>query len=214
MKIKKIKTSPRHEIIDEKQFREVVASNIVYYRKKFSLTQLQLAENLNYSDKAISKWERGDSLPDVYTLQRLATFFGVTLNDFLTIGRKPREPLTIKTRILISVLAAGLVWLIATAAFVLANMIKPDLVSITWRFFIYAIPLSSIILLVFSLIWGNNKLSFTFFSTLAIGVATSIYLSIFQFYPQSWFIFIALVPVELLGLFWFFLRKLRSTPKE
>lgn len=214
MKYKLAKPPKQLQQLDEKQFREIVASNIIYYRKKFSLTQLQLAEHLNYSDKAISKWERGDALPDIYTLQKLATFFGVTLNDFLTIGRKPRAPLTIKARILISVLSNLLVWLVATAAFVIVNMIKPDLVSVTWRFFIYAIPLSSIILLVFSLIWGNNKLSFLFFSTLAVGVAISIYLSIFHLSPQSWLIFIALIPVELLGLFWFFLRKIRKTPKE
>lgn len=214
MKFKYFKSFSKRETMDENQFREVVASNIVYYRKKYSLTQLQLAEHLNYSDKAISKWERGDALPDAYTLQRLADFFGVTLNDFLTIGRKPREPLTIKARILISALSAGLVWLIATALFIILLLINEEYSSFAWKFFIYAIPLSSIILLIFSLLWGNNKLSFLFFSTLSVGVVTSVYLSVFEIFPQAWLLFVALVPIELLGLFAFFLRKIRKTPKE
>lgn len=202
------------EDLNETLFREVISSNIVYYRKKLGLTQLQLAEHINYSDKAVSKWERGDSMPDAFTLHKLAIFFGVTFNDLLTVGRKPREPLTIKARLLISTLSAGLVWLVATALFVILNLINPEFVTFTWKLFIYAIPLSSIVLLVFSLIWGNNKLSYLFFSTLSIGVVTSMFISIYEFYRLSWLLFIALIPIELLGLFWFFLRKIRSTPKE
>ncbi|MFA5443273.1 MAG: helix-turn-helix transcriptional regulator, partial [Bacilli bacterium] len=131
--------------MDENNFKKIVADNITYYRKKMGLTQLQLAEKMNYSDKAVSKWERAESLPEVYVLQQLATLFGVTLNDFLTVGRKPRTPLTIKSRILISILSAGIVWLIATVIFVLTNLIKPGIGYDTWLLFIYAIPLSSIV---------------------------------------------------------------------
>ncbi|HNY75047.1 MAG TPA: helix-turn-helix transcriptional regulator [Bacilli bacterium] len=200
--------------MNETEFKRIVADNIAFYRKQMGLTQLQLAEKLNYSDKAISKWERGESLPEVYVLHSLASFFGVTLNDFLTVGRKPRTPLTIKTRILISILSAGIVWLVATVIFVLTNLIEPNIDFDIWLVFIYAIPLSSIVLLVFSLLWGNNRLSFAFVTALSVGLTLSIYLSLFKFYPPIWYIFIVLVPIEILALFWFIFRKIRKVPTE
>jgi len=200
--------------MNETEFKRIVADNIAFYRKQMGLTQLQLAEKLNYSDKAISKWERGESLPEVYVLHSLASFFGVTLNDFLTVGRKPRTPLTIKTRILISILSAGIVWLVATVIFVLTNLIEPNIDFDIWLVFIYAIPLSSIVLLVFSLLWGNNRLSFAFVTALSVGLTLSIYLSLFKFYPHIWYIFITLVPIEILALFWFIFRKIRKVPTE
>lgn len=60
--------------MNETEFKRIVADNIAFYRKQMGLTQLQLAEKLNYSDKAISKWERGESLPEVYVLHSLASF--------------------------------------------------------------------------------------------------------------------------------------------
>ncbi|NCA94999.1 MAG: helix-turn-helix domain-containing protein [Epsilonproteobacteria bacterium] len=200
--------------MNETEFKRIVADNIAFYRKQMGLTQLQLAEKLNYSDKAISKWERGESLPEAYVLHALASFFGVTLNDFLTVGRKPRTPLTIKTRILIALLSAGLVWLVATIIFVLTNLVATGLDFDIWLVFIYAIPLSSIVLLVFSLLWGNNRLSFAFVTALSVGLTLSIYLSLFKFYPHIWYIFIALVPIEILALFWFIFRKIRKVPTE
>ncbi len=200
--------------MNETEFKRIVADNIAFYRKQMGLTQLQLAEKLNYSDKAISKWERGESLPEAYVLHALASFFGVTLNDFLTVGRKPRTPLAIKTRILISLLSAGLVWLVSTVIFVLTNLIEPNIDFDIWLVFIYAIPLSSIVLLVFSLLWGNNRLSFAFVTSLAVGLTLSVFLSIFPIYPHIWYIFIALVPIEILALFWFIFRKIRKVPTE
>ena len=44
---------------------QFIADNIAYYRKKMALTQLELAEKLNYSDKSISKWERAEGVPDI-----------------------------------------------------------------------------------------------------------------------------------------------------
>ncbi len=64
-------------------FKRVVAKNLVYFRKKKGLTQQELAKELNYSDKAISKWERGESLPDAYVLYTIAKFYHIGLDDFL-----------------------------------------------------------------------------------------------------------------------------------
>ena len=66
--------------------KQIIAKNIASLRTDSKLTQLELAEKLNYSDKAISKWERGESIPDVITLKAVADLFGVTV-DYLLTGR-------------------------------------------------------------------------------------------------------------------------------
>ena len=60
----------------------IFAQNLIMLRKQMKLTQIELAEKINYSDKAISKWERGESIPDVSVLLNLAKLFGVDI-DFL-----------------------------------------------------------------------------------------------------------------------------------
>lgn len=64
--------------------KDIIAGNIIGLRKKKGLTQAELAAQLGFTDKAISKWERGLSLPDAPTLQELATFFGVDVNYLFT----------------------------------------------------------------------------------------------------------------------------------
>ena len=70
--------------MDGEKLKQQIGSNIASYRKRAGLTQAGLAEKLNYSDKAVSKWERGESIPDVLTLMQLAGQFEVTVNDLLS----------------------------------------------------------------------------------------------------------------------------------
>ena len=58
--------------MDDEKLKKQIGANIISYRKRFQMTQAGLAEKLNYSDKAISKWERGESVPDVLTLMQIA----------------------------------------------------------------------------------------------------------------------------------------------
>ena len=62
--------------------KSIIANNIIELRKSKKWTQIELAEKLNYSDKAISKWERAESLPDVTVLQQIAALFSVSV-DYL-----------------------------------------------------------------------------------------------------------------------------------
>ena len=48
--------------------RSIIANNLVILRRKKEMTQTELAEMLNNSDKAVSKWERGESVPDISVL--------------------------------------------------------------------------------------------------------------------------------------------------
>lgn len=60
---------------------KIIGKNLLKLRKSAKLTQMELAEKFNYSDKSISKWENGESLPSVEILHELSTFYGTTLND-------------------------------------------------------------------------------------------------------------------------------------
>ena len=62
----------------------MIGKNLQILRKKNSLTQAELAEKLNYSDKAISKWEKGESLPPIEVFYKLSQLYGVVLITLLT----------------------------------------------------------------------------------------------------------------------------------
>ena len=68
----------------EEKLRRNIANNLIHYRKESNLTQLELAEKLQYSDKAISKWERGESVPDIFILHTLADLYSCSVDDFLS----------------------------------------------------------------------------------------------------------------------------------
>ena len=131
------------------------AENLQILRKEAHITQSELAEKLNYSDKAISKWERAEAIPDVMTVKEIADTFGVTVDWLLESEHKTvrtaarREQ---KNRLIISLLATVLVWLIATVIFV---CLEPSGVAggRGWMVFVYAVPLSCIVLLVFYSVW-------------------------------------------------------------
>ena len=65
--------------MNDEKLKQQIGTNIALYRKNAGLTQAGLAAKLNYSDKAISKWERGESVPDVITLLQLAEQIGVMM---------------------------------------------------------------------------------------------------------------------------------------
>ena len=203
-------------MIDERELREIVTTNLINYRKANNYTQAVLAEKINYSDKAISKWERGESLPDLYTLALLADLYGITVSDLITKNEKlakPKRKYSSKSHSIISCLAFLLVWLIATIAYIVPQIItdKPFL----WLSFIYAIPVSTIVMLVFSMMWGNSKTSFVWVTLMILSIILSVSLSIFLFtgHVKIWLLFIVFVPLELLTIFWFWLRKQRGKIK-
>ena len=61
--------------------KENFAANLSRYRKAMGITQAELAEKINYSDKAVSKWERGESLPDLVVVKTIADLFGVSRSE-------------------------------------------------------------------------------------------------------------------------------------
>ncbi len=191
-------------MFNENEFKKIVVDNLIYYRKINKLTQLQLAEKLNYSDKAISKWERGESLPDLYILYNIADIYGITLND-LTSEIKT-QPTNKKSTIhsLITILSILLVWLVATVVFVAIKLFSPELPKV-WLSFIFAIPVSMIVLVVYSSLWGSYLYKFFTISGLCWSIPLALTIAIS--YKYMWLSFICVIPLQFLVIFFLILRK-------
>lgn len=206
------------------ELREIIAKNIASLRIDAGLTQLQLAGILNYSDKAVSKWERGESVPDIFMLKRIADYFGVSVDYLLTLDHKSKESPVVKkpkisrrTRLIISSLSTALVWLIATFLFVVINLAIPDANLRGWMMFIYAIPVSAIVLLVFNSIWGIARLNYLIITVLVWSLLFSAYMSVLLLTPYNiWMIFLLGIPAQIIILLWsgFSFKKMKNKEKE
>ena len=193
--------------VSEEKLREYFARNLAYYRKALGLTQIELAEKLNYSDKSVSKWERGDGLPDLAVTVQIAEIFGLSVNDL--VAEKPRRKLmTTRNKIIITLLSMGVAWLVATVLFFLCEIIFPE-VSVWWLFYIYAIPISAVVGIEFSCIWWKKIHIFAAISTLIWSVALCVMLtvSVAASVPKISLIFIVAAVVQILAVLWFLIKK-------
>ncbi len=190
----------------------IVAKNIADLRKANGYTQISLAEKLNYSDKAISKWERGESIPDVVVLKELADLFGVTL-DYLVQKEHNAPPKTggkvIKhNHAFITGISVLLVWLISTVVFVIIDYS----VNTTehWLTFVWAVPVSFIVWLVLNSVWFNRRLNFLIISFLVWSLIAAFYLSFLPFGFNIWLVFVVGIPGQIIILLWSRLRYKRK----
>lgn len=137
---------------NDEKLRQLIAENIAYYRKQNGDTQADLAEKLNYSDKSISKWERGDGTPDIFILVKIASLYDITVQDLL---REKKVPKSRSRRVLVHLLSVGLVWLVMTVLFCISKIFHV-LPEYAWMVFIYGIPITGIVSVVFSGLWWNR----------------------------------------------------------
>lgn len=212
--------------MQDEKLKAVLGSNIATYRKRQGLTQAGLAEKLNYSDKAVSKWERGESMPDVLTLVQLAELFAVNVNDLLTDPNElPEEKSAVvekmekaveKTlkrkadKLSILGLSSLLVWFVALLLFVIISSLD---IPRSWIAFIYAIPANAIVLLSLLSAWRDFRWNKTLVSILVWGSILSVYVSLLMFVSFNiWKLFLLGIPGQLAVLLWF--RLFRKNPKE
>ena len=138
----------------------ITASNIIRLRTNAGMTQAKLGAALNYSDKTISKWERGDALPDAYVLTQMAEIFGVTVDYILSSHdgwEAPQEQNTDPERsysaqVLMALIFVA-VWTTALTVFVVLWLFD----IIWWRIFVIALPVSILVLLIFACIFKQRK---------------------------------------------------------
>ena len=138
--------------MEENRIRSILAEKLTAYRKRAGMTQAELAEKLNYSDKSISKWERGDGIPDILVLCRLADLYDVPLDAFLREGALVRPQAEQRGRhIMITLLSLGLVVFISAIAFFVCYLAK---VRVGWLSFVYAVPVGMIPALILAAVLG------------------------------------------------------------
>ncbi len=200
--------------------KENLAQNLIQYRKSMGLTQAELAEKLNYSDKAVSKWERGESFPDLYVLKQIADFYEVTIDTLIAkptqLKSGKNQPFARTKQTIIALCSVGIAWLVAICCFAFIDIIFEGFTS-PWIFFIYAIPVSFIILVVFSSVWKRHVATAIHVSCLIWTVILAIYLSCVAFVPNPspvlWEIFLIGIPLQLLVVFWSIYRKIKRGQK-
>ena len=180
--------------------RQIIAENLIELRKLNKLTQLELAEKLNYSDKAISKWERGESLPDVEILCQIADLYGVSLDYLVT---KDHEEATLEYKISkerANVSKTIITWLSVFSAallVVLAYILVYTITKISlWILFVWMVPLASTLLLIFNCIWGKRKYRYIILSVLMWSMLASFALQFMQY--NIWLIFILGAPGQII----------------
>ena len=189
------------------ELKSIFASNLIKLRTAAGLTQAELGEKLNYSDKSISKWERAEALPDASIMKKLADLFGVTVDGLLS-----RDPFTPRTASVYSkhsrpaivwVALAG-IWTLAVLTFVIFWIMG----SIHWMIFAYPVPASLIVVLVLNSIWNAGKNNVYIVAGLVLMVIAILYLSMPAYNP--WQLFLVAIPAELVVFFSFRIRKKRK----
>ena len=203
--------------MDTEKLKYIIGKNIAVYRKHIGLTQAGLADKLNYSDKAVSKWERGESTPDIATLAQLAQLFDVTVDTLIqdldalpedagavqqVMGRVVEKTLKRKAnKNIILGLSSVLVWFVA----LLLNITLSGLgLRNSWLAFIYAIPANAIVLLSLRSAWRDFRWNCGLISTIMWGALVSVYMTLSIFAGINfWRMFLLGVPGQVAILLWF-----------
>ncbi len=203
--------------MDEEKLKYQIGTNIAAYRKREGWTQAGLAEKLNYSDKAVSKWERGESVPDVLTLATLAELLGITVNDLLVdINALPENPGAVEktmglvvektfkhkaNKSIILQLSSVLVWFVALFLFVVVSSLG---VPKSWLAFLYAVPADAIVMLSLRSAWKDFRHNRILISLIMWGCIASLYVTMLVLWNfNMWKLFLLGLPGQAAILLWF-----------
>lgn len=191
----------------------VVAGKLIKLRKEAGLTQSELGEKLNYSDKTVSKWERGESMPDAYVLSQLAQLYGTTVDALLSEAEpwidpvekqkreaKAQEP-TFSSKVVTLVAIMG-IWTMAVLMFVIFWLAMDQLL---WLIFACAVPVSLITLLVLNSVWNRGRHNLPIVMALVACIVILVYLFLLDKNP--WQLFLILIPAEIVVVLSFHIRK-------
>lgn len=206
--------------MDDEKLKSQIGANIAAYRKNAGLTQVGLAEKLNYSDKAVSKWERGESIPDVLTMMALADQFGITVNDLL---RDPNElPADSDSRLekamtqvsekalkrkanknVILGLSTTLVWFVALLVFVVMSSFE-ILEPYCWLIFLFAVPANAIVMLSLRSAWHDFRRNKAYITTIVWGFIVAIHVTLLvAFRYNFWKLYLLGIPGQIAIFLWF-----------
>ena len=212
--------------MDDEKLKKQIGANIAAHRKRAGLTQAGLAEKLNYSDKAVSKWERGESVPDVLTLMAIAQKLGVTVNDLITdpnalpenggkvektMGKVVEKALKRKAnKNIILGLSSILVWFVALLIYVVLSSLD---IPNSWLAFFYAIPADCIVMLSLRSAWQDFRWNRILISGIMWGALIALYSTLFVLGNVNiWRMFLLGIPGQAAILLWF--RMFRHSPDK
>ena len=202
--------------MDSEKLKIQIGNNIAAFRKQYAMTQAELADKLNYSDKAVSKWERGESVPDIMTLAQIAELFGVgmdalvgTESTAVTMKVDAQTPKRRVNKTVIQLLVSILVWFVALFVYVVLSSMD---VHKSWIGFIYAVPANAIVLLSLRSAWGKYGLNVVLISAIVWGSLLSFYLTMLIFTGYNiWKLFLLGILGQIAVFLWF---RMFHTPKE
>ncbi len=187
-----------------KELRTVIAKNIQALRTESGLTQLELAEYLNYTDKAVSKWERAEAIPDVTVLKQIADRFGVSVDYLLeeehavSVSDSRQRKIVSKNRFIISLVSVIGVFALATVLFSLLLILE---IEGAWTAFVYAMPVSSIVALVLSGVWGRRVFNLAIISVLIWSLIFTVYITLLVYFEMNWWaLFLVGIPAQIILL--------------
>ena len=195
--------------------KSTVAKNLTELRLLNNMTQMELAEKLNYSDKTISKWERAESSPDISVLVEIAELFGVTL-DYLVRSENVEEA-TKENKVkeekynhrVINYLSEGAVWCVAILAFIITSLVSKN-ADFQWLYFVYTLPIVLIIRLVFNSVWFNPRHNYFIISFLLWSILIAIHLTFWYFKIDTSLIFLLGIAGQIIIILCSFMKKPRK----
>lgn len=183
----------------------VIAKNILELRKQSRLTQAELAQKLHYTDKAVSKWERAESVPDIAVLKELAALFGVTV-DYLLTSEHPQKATGVvgqkrRNRLIITLLSVSFLFLVTTLLFVGYTIFKSSF-RLSWLFYVYAVPAAALVVLVLNSIWGRRRwvTNCVILSVLMWSLLLAIYMTFLS--RNLWLLFLLGIPGQAILVLW------------
>ena len=174
----------------------IFASNLIKLRTGAGLTQAELGEKLHYSDKSVSKWERGESVPDAYVLKCMAELFGVSVDYLISSHdqwekpQSPGEETESYSRLFITLACIAGIWTLTVAEFVVAWLLG----YAHWIGFVAAVPVSLITWLVLNSIWFKGKHNMYIVGALVLCILALIYFVLLEY--NFWQMFIIAIPAE------------------
>ncbi len=137
-------------------WKETLANNLARLRREKGFTQAELGEKLNYSDKSISKWERGEGVPDLQVMVALSELYGVSIDEMTgrseTAGELGEEHGRAADRTFLMIVTQSVIWLLAIiifSAFLFFARSMPK----KWLVFIYAVPVSCLCAGMYFTVW-------------------------------------------------------------
>ena len=207
--------------ITMEDIRHIVAKNIAELRLLNNMTPMELAEKLNYSDKTISKWERADSSPDISVLVEIADLFGVTLDYLVTAEhtekatasereqRKRTKENSRYNRRVIAYISESVGWFIAVLAYIITTLILRR-TTFQWLYFVYALPVTMIVKLVFNSVWFNTRHNYFIISALVWSLLSAIHISFLYFGVDVSLIYLLGVAGQVIIVLWSFIKKPKS----